>query len=84
MLAATKTDIKLLLVPISFLLLRIWSTVVDAFAFYTDNESFRCSLANAVLVFFMVSHSTVSQSDMRCSCGTLQPLHGSHRVEGTK
>ena len=37
-LAATKTDIKLLLVPISFLLLRIWTTITDIFVFYNNNN----------------------------------------------
>lgn len=54
LIAASKTDIKLLLIPIAFLLLRIWTTVDDVFAFYTDSYYqlvYRCSTANAVLLF---------------------------------
>lgn len=55
-LAATKTDIKLLLVPISFLLLRIWTTITDIFVFYNNDNhkkmsDFPCDNASAVLLF---------------------------------
>ena len=62
-LAATKTDIKLLLVPISFLLLRIWTTITDIFVFYNNNNhkkmsDFPCDNASAVLLFL---HARIPQ-----------------------
>ena len=60
-LASSKTDIKLLFIPVIFLLLRVWTTFVDVIAFYTRNFDihYRCNIANAVLLFMQVSTSTV-------------------------
>ena len=60
LLGAAKGDIKLLLVPVIFFLLRIWNQVIDGILHYSYHDEdmidgFKHSVVAAVLVVFSVS-----------------------------
>lgn len=60
LLGAAKGDIKLLLVPVIFFLLRIWNQIINGILHYNSKDSdtrenFKHSVAAAVLVVFAVS-----------------------------
>ena len=57
--AKRTTDLKLIFVPLIFLLLRVWSAMIDIPVYFTPtkNEEFRETEANAALVFVGVSAS---------------------------
>ena len=66
---ARTVDLKLIFVPLIFLLLRIWNAVIDVPVFYlSDEESseFTRTQANAALVFLAVSLNTIT-----VQCGLL-------------
>ncbi len=63
MLKASKTDIKLLLIPVTFLLLRIWATVDDIFIFYVDvDHTYLCSKTKVAIQLLDVSTLASSMS----------------------
>ena len=57
--AKRTTDLKLIFVPLIFLLLRVWSAMLDIPVYFAanKNEDFRETEANAALVFIAVSAS---------------------------
>ena len=52
---ARTVDLKLIFVPLIFLLLRIWSSIIDVPVFYLHDEEFTKTPVNAALVLLAVS-----------------------------
>ena len=56
--AVKQADLKLVFIPLIFIMLRVWSVIVDPFIYFVDDntrEHFRMSPASAILVLLRVS-----------------------------
>ena len=54
---STSTDLKLIFVPLIFMIIRIWGIVVDIFTFYLSDDvkhRFEVSIIGALLILMKV------------------------------
>ena len=59
--AVKLADMKLVFIPLVFILLRVWSVIVDPFIYFVDDdtrENFRMSPVAAILFLLRVSIDT--------------------------